>query len=202
MIIQIIEKIGLLLKGQVPEKIDHTTINDIENRKCAELINQLVVFMEEIHQFIIPLAKGKLSDIKFSHGNFLASPFKELHSRLQHLTWQAKQVAKGDYAQRVDFMGEFSDAFNYMIAALDQKERILCEKIKNLEEAFDHIKKLEGILPICCFCKKIRHEGGNPYDQQSWVNIENYLSTKTEAKFSHSVCPECMQKYYSQFTKS
>lgn len=199
MIHHIIEKLGILLQGRIPSKIDSATIDDLTNRKCAELVNQLVTFMEEVHQFIIPLANGKLSDLKFSHGNFLASPFKELHSRLQHLTWQAKQVAGGDYAQRVDFMGEFSDAFNFMIEVLDQKERMLREKINKLEEALGHIKTLEGILPICSFCKRIRYEGGAPDDQRSWIKIENYLSTRTEAKFSHSVCPECLKKHYPEF---
>jgi hypothetical protein len=202
MITQIIEKLDILLQGRIPAKIDSTTIDDPANRKCAEMMNKFVAFMEEIHQFIIPLANGKLSDLRFSHGNFLASPFKELHSRLQHLTWQAKQVAGGDYAQRVDFMGEFSDAFNFMIGALDYKERMLREKINKLEEALGHIKRLEGILPICCFCKRIRYESGDPADQGSWIKIENYLSTRTEAQFSHSVCPECLQKHYPEFTKS
>ena len=124
MIEEVIEKLDILLQGRIPAKIDSAAIDDPSSRKCAEIVNQLVTFMEEVHQFIIPIANGKLSDLKFSHGNFLASPFKELHSRLQHLTWQAKQVAGGDYSQRVDFMGEFSDAFNFMIEALDHKERM------------------------------------------------------------------------------
>ena len=199
MIEEVIEKLDILLQGRIPAKIDSAAIDDPSSRKCAEIVNQLVTFMEEVHQFIIPIANGKLSDLKFSHGNFLASPFKELHSRLQHLTWQAKQVAGGDYSQRVDFMGEFSDAFNFMIEALDHKERMLREKINKLEEALGHIKRLEGILPICSFCKRIRYEGGAPGDQRSWIKIENYLSTRTEAKFSHSVCPECLKKHYPEF---
>lgn len=195
----VIEKLGILLQGQIPARIDVETLADQQERSCAQIVNQLVTFMEEIHQFIIPLANGKLRDLKFSSENFLASPFKELHSRLRHLTWQAEQVAGGDYSQRVDFMGEFSDAFNFMIEALDYKERMLKEKINRLEEALNHIKRLEGILPICSFCKKIRYEGSDPDDQQNWIKIENYLSTKTEAKFSHSVCPECLKKHYQEY---
>jgi signal transduction histidine kinase len=65
--------------------------------------------------------------------NFLASPFKELHSRLTHLTWQAERVAQGDYSQRVDFMGDFSRAFNFMVESLERKELQLHEKIGELE---------------------------------------------------------------------
>ncbi len=139
--------------------------------------------MEEIHDFIIPLSKGKLNGIKISSKNFLGSPFKELHSRLLHLTWQAKQVANGDFSQRVDFMGDFSEAFNSMIVSLDNNEKLLKKKINELEKAISHIKNLEGILPICSNCKKIRLEGTDAKDQDNWVQIENYISEKTEAKF-------------------
>ncbi len=196
MIAQVIEKLDILLQGRIPAKLDVATVSDPTERRCAQIVNQLIDFMAEIHQFTIPLASGKLNDLQFSHGNFLASPFKELHSRLKHLTWQAKQVAGGDYAQRVDFMGEFSEAFNFMIRALKYKDRMLRKKIDELEKALAHIETLEGILPICSFCKRIRHEGSHPHDRRSWIKIENYLSTRTAATFSHTVCPECMRKHY------
>ena len=196
MIAKAVEKLTLILQGKIPTKIDTAGIDSDSNRRFAEALNQLVTFMEEIHQFINPLARGELSDIKWSSKNFLASPFKELHSRLCHLTWQAKQVANGDYGQRVDFMGEFSEAFNFMIHALERNERLLKEKIEELEQALGHIKRLEGILPICAQCKRIKLEGGEPKNQRSWIKIENYLSTRTDAQFTHTICPECMQKLY------
>lgn len=196
MIAKAVEKLTLILQGKIPTKIDTAGIDSDSDRRFAEALNQLVTFMEEIHQFINPLTRGELSDIKWSSKNFLASPFKELHSRLCHLTWQAKQVANGDYGQRVDFMGEFSEAFNFMIHALERNERLLKEKIEELEQALGHIKRLEGILPICAQCKRIKLEGGEPKNQRSWIKIENYLSTRTDAQFTHTICPECMQKLY------
>ncbi len=201
MIAQAIEKINILLQGRIPSKCDPTKVVNEGDRKLAEILNQLVTFMEEMHQFIIPLASGELNDIRISPKNFLVSPFKELHSRLRHLTWQAKQVSNGDYAQRVDFMGEFSEAFNFMIIALERNERLLREKICELEQALSHIKKLEGILPICSFCKRIRQQDSETQDRQSWIKIENYLSTRTNAQFSHCICPECMQKHYPEYAK-
>jgi hypothetical protein len=202
MITKIVQKLTILLQGRIPAKIDSAGFDSDSDRKCAEALNQLVNFMEEIHQFINPLARGELSDIKWSPKNFLASPFKELHSRLCHLTWQAKQVASGDYGQRVDFMGEFSEAFNSMIIGLERNERLLREKIDELEQAIGHIKKLEGILPICAQCKRIRLEGGEPRNQRSWIKIENYLSTRTDAKFTHTICPECMKMLYPDLVPS
>ena len=198
MIAQAIEKLDLLMQGKSPAKIEATKIDDPSDRQLAEAINQLITFVQEIHRFIVPLARGELHDISVSPKNFLASPFKELHSRLRHLTWQTKQVASGDYGQRVDFMGDFSEAFNLMIIALERNERLLKEKIKELEQALGHIKRLEGFLPICSFCKRIRTEGRDPQDPRSWVQFENYLTARTDAHFSHSVCPECFQKYYPE----
>lgn len=192
----VLEKLTSLLQGGIPAKIDLDAGNEGADRPLAETVNQLIDFMQEIHAFIVPLSKGELHDIRIQPGNFLASPFKELHSRLRHLTWQATRVAQGDYEQRVDFMGDFSEAFNSMIRSLKQNEKMLRDKIDELEKALAHISRLEGILPICSHCKKIRLEDTDPKIQENWIPIENYLCTRTEALFSHSICPECVKKLY------
>ncbi len=196
MIYEAVEKLALLLQGKIPDKIDAGKIADEREQMLAKMLNQLIVFMQETHAFITPLSKGELAEIKISPKNFFGSPFKELHSRLLHLTWQAEQVANGDFSQRVDFMGEFSEAFNSMIVSLDNNEKLLKRKIDELEKALSRIKSLEGILPICANCKKIRLEKSDPKKQDSWVQIERYISEKTDAQFSHSICPECMEKLY------
>jgi len=196
MIEEAIERLAILLQGKMPDKIDTRNFHHKSEQKLAGILNQLIDFIQEIHDFITPLSRGEIADIKTSSNNFLASPFKELHSSLLHLTWQAQQVAKGDYSQRVDFMGDFSEAFNFMIISLDNKERLLKKKIDELEKSLSHIKNLEGILPICSNCKKIRLEGTNPENQENWVQIDSYISEKTNTRFSHSICPECIKKLY------
>jgi hypothetical protein len=196
MIDKFTEVLTILLQGRIPEALDTSTFSDEGEQNFAKLMNQMITFMQEIHDFIIPLSKGELAEIKISPKNFLGSPFKELHSRLLHLTWQANQVANGDYSQRVDFMGEFSDAFNNMIVALNHHEKALKKKIDELENALSHIGILEGILPICCHCKKIRLKETDPEDMDNWVQVEKYICDTTEARFSHSICPACMKKHY------
>ena len=67
-----------------------------------------------------------------------------------------------------------------------EKER---EKlISDLQEALATIKTLQGILPICALCKKVRDDKGN------WKQIESYISEHSEAEFSHGYCPECGKK--------
>lgn len=196
MIEEAIEKLAILLQGRIPAKIDIKKVDDQSEHKFGEMLNHLIDFMEQIHDFIIPLSRGELQEIWLPSNNFLASPFKELHSRLLHLTWQTKQVANGDYKQRVDFMGDFSKAFNSMIISLDHNEKLLKKKIDELEKALSQVRRLEGILPICSNCKRIRLEGTDARNQDNWIQIETYVSKKTEAQFSHSICPECIKKLY------
>lgn len=55
---------------------------------------------------------------------------------------------------------------------------------------FQRMKYLEGFLPVCSYCKKIRDEKGN------WQQIEAYIHARSEAEFSHGICPECAAKYF------
>ena len=59
---------------------------------------------------------------------------------------------------------------------------LVAERIVGLQ---DRIKRLEGIVPTCMYCKRIRDE------RNEWVHIEQYISQRTEASFSHGVCPAC-----------
>jgi hypothetical protein len=53
---------------------------------------------------------------------------------------------------------------------------------------------IQGLLPICMECKKIRTTGGDSSEQTSWKEIESYISQRTDAKFSHGICPQCLAK--------
>jgi PAS domain S-box-containing protein len=74
----------------------------------------------------------------------------------------------------------------------DQKrvEKEKANLIKELQDALGQVKTLKGLLPICSACKKIRD------DQGYWSQIEAYISSHSDAEFSHSICPECLKKLY------
>jgi PAS domain S-box-containing protein len=80
------------------------------------------------------LAKGDLEGSLPSRGNEMAAPLKSLHASLKHLTWQTQQVAKGDYQQRVDFMGNFAEAFNAMVRQLDERHKIALDEKNKLAQ--------------------------------------------------------------------
>ena len=58
-------------------------------------------------------------------------------------------------------------------------------KVAELEEALAKVKLLAGIIPICMYCKKIRD------DEESWHQMERYISEHSSAHFSHGICPDC-----------
>ena len=66
----------------------------------------------------------------------------------------------------------------------------------SLEESQRQVRTLEGILPMCANCKKIRKEGAKPTDPGSWVDVDSYITGRTEATFSHGICPECAKTLY------
>jgi phosphoserine phosphatase RsbU/P len=72
----------------------------------------------------------------------------------------------------------------------------LNRKIGALRKALDHIRTLQGILPICSFCKKIRD------DQGYWRQVEVYVRDHSDADFSHGICPDCMNRHYPDFADS
>ncbi len=68
-----------------------------------------------------------------------------------------------------------------------QLQEKLANRIKDLQASLQHIKTLQGILPICSYCKKIRD------DQNYWEEVEEYVVKHSEADFTHSICPKCYE---------
>ena len=83
---------------------------------------------------IASFAKGDLSPPIAARG-FVAGSFKALQANLRHLTWQVQQIEMGDYTQRIDFLGEFSTAFNNMVVQLEST----MEAVRQKEEALTHL---------------------------------------------------------------
>ncbi len=74
------------------------------------------------------------------------------------------------------------------ITDLKNMQEEISNKVLQLETALLTVRILEGIIPICSYCKKIRD------DEKSWHRMETYISSHSEAKFSHGICPECFDK--------
>lgn len=61
------------------------------------------------------------------------------------------------------------------------------QRLRDLEDALARVKLLQGLLPICCYCKKIRD------DRDYWQRLEEYIADHSGARFSHGICPECFE---------
>ncbi len=78
--------------------------------------------------------------------------------------------------------GKFATVF------YDITERKRAEREREI--ALENVKKLEGIIPICMYCKSIRD------DKDAWHSLEEYISGHTDARFSHGICKSCMEKHF------
>ena len=69
-----------------------------------------------------------------------------------------------------------------------QLQSALADRVTELEEAIANVKQLQGLLPICCYCKKIRDDGNY------WHRVESYITGHANVRFSHGICPDCSEK--------
>ncbi len=101
---------------------------------------------------------------------------------------RATDVRAGDRALRLFSMRDITE-----------RRRLLEEKselIERLSAALSDIRTLEGIVPICVSCKKVRDDSGY------WEQVESYVSSHTMAEFSHGICPDCTARLYPELDAS
>jgi DNA-binding NtrC family response regulator len=72
----------------------------------------------------------------------------------------------------------------------------LNDTVDKLNKALENIKTLNGLLPICAQCKRIRDDEGY------WQQIEKYFTERSDVEFSHGICPNCIKKLYPEFAES
>ncbi|MDR3090281.1 MAG: diguanylate cyclase [Desulfobulbaceae bacterium] len=111
-----------------------------EQLRAVKNIEQLSALAWSIRKISLALANGDLEYTTHERGVVIGG-LKALQSNLRHLTWQAKQIAVGDYSHRVDFIGEFSESFNIMTEQLANRITTLAntsEKYRN-QSFRDHL---------------------------------------------------------------
>ncbi len=99
--------------------------------------------------------------------------------------------------QMVTNLQETMTSRDNLVFEINQRRKAEADKekvIDDLERALNEIKTLEGILPICSSCKKIRNDKGD------WKQIESYIHAHSKAEFSHGICPDCAKKLYSDLS--
>jgi len=148
----------------------------------------------ETRQFAQALARGDLDSPPPTPGNEIAAPLKSLHSSLKHLTWQTQQVAQGDYQQRVEFMGNFSVAFNTMVHQLDERRRTDADAKLKLQQYVNLL--LSNCLDIILL---FDIEGKVVFTSKSYLrssNIDN--SSITDNKSFRELFTDVASSYFLQ----
>jgi DNA-binding response OmpR family regulator len=72
----------------------------------------------------------------------------------------------------------------------------LAARVRELEEALTHVKRLQGLLPICSYCKKVRNE------TNYWQQVDSYLAAHSDVTLTHGVCPDCFERVMGDLDKA
>ena len=96
------------------------------------------------------------------------------------------QAGADDYIMKPFDRDELQARLNVGIRIIELQTQ-LAARVTELQDALARVNELQGLLPICCYCKKIRD------DHNYWQQVESYISEHSAAKFSHSICPGCYE---------
>jgi len=75
---------------------------------------------------------------------------------------------------------------------ITELQRNLADRVVELQSALSRVNQLQGLLPICSYCKKVRD------DQNYWQQVDSYISKHADVEFSHGICPACYENVLAQ----
>ena len=99
-----------------------------------------------------------------------------------------------DYLIKPFRAAELRARINAGVRVLSLQDK-LAQRVDELQDALARVKQLRGLLPICCYCKRIRT------DENYWQQVESYIADRTDAEFSHGICPPCLEKVRADFER-
>jgi phosphoserine phosphatase RsbU/P len=105
------------------------------------------------------------------------------------------EAGADDYLVKPVNLSELRARLHVGVRVVSLQER-LATKVTELQATLDKVRQLRGLLPICSYCKRIRN------DQNYWERVEVYVSDHTDAKFTHGICPPCLEVAKAEFAKS
>lgn len=143
-----------VLKGELPRPLElPAEYPDNEVRQIVEYANRFVAEYQTLAGAMSAMSRGDL-DLNVPAGKmFVVQAFKNLHANLRHLTWKTQQIAGGDLSQHVDFMGDFSQAFNSMtrqlreaFARIERQNQELLSANQRMKQDLDAAARVQRTL--------------------------------------------------------
>ena len=140
-----------ILKGMKPEKIElPDDVPDNELRQAVGYINRFIDEYDETSNLAYLLGKGEINFTPTKSRILIAQSLKSLHASLKHLTWNTRQISQGDFGHKIDFMGEFSEAFNSMTqqlqTAFEERDRSTVELQSKVAEQDETRRAMLNIM--------------------------------------------------------
>jgi C4-dicarboxylate-specific signal transduction histidine kinase len=187
------------LKATLESTADGILVVDRNGRVTA--FNKQFVKMWEIPEAVLELQNNDTPLLEYV-SNRLKNPddflkkVKELYADMSSESFDTLYFKNGRIFERYSRPQNLDEEIIGRVWSFrDVTERVMAQKereemIVKLQNTLEEIKTLRGILPICSSCKKIRDDKGY------WNQIESYISNHSSAEFSHSLCPECSDKFY------
>jgi DNA-binding response OmpR family regulator len=104
------------------------------------------------------------------------------------------EAGADDYLVKPVNLNELRARLHVGVRVVSLQER-LANKVAELQATLDKVRQLRGLLPICSYCKRIRN------DQNYWERVEVYVTEHTDARFTHGICPTCLEVAKAEFDK-
>jgi hypothetical protein len=175
----------------------------------AKALSKFSAKSDEYYEWWLPAEKGKKA-FRYMAPLWVEKPCLSCHAKQGYaegdlrggisITIPADEILSGkDFNNRVLVFGYLTIwtvgmlgiSIAYRLSRREYMER--SRLIEKLEAALKDVKTLKGFIPICASCKKVRD------DQGYWNQIEKYIRDRSEAEFSHGICPDCAEKLYPDY---
>jgi len=174
---------------QVGETVSAVSIR-IPIAEAYKSSHELMLYMSGIFAVILAVI---FAILYFVNKHLLFEPLERIREKAVEISHDPHRIGEQIDLGNGRELNELTTAFNRMSFNLRQEQNIIEAKTVELKHALDNVKQLEGMLPICISCKRIREDSGY------WKQIELYLHKHSEATFDHSLCPDCAKNMHPDF---
>jgi hypothetical protein len=120
-----------------------------------------------------------------------------------YLKWESRRVGEGIQRRPIlaiiREMAQVREELSRAQKEIERRKKAEAEKqavIEQLQDALLRVRRLEGLMPVCSGCNRIRLQAEEPDTGDRWVSLEDYMRDETSLEFSHDLCSDCLKRLY------